>query len=203
MQDQPMELNDDDLDHVTGGTSVNGAQRPTGTDLNGLNIANVDISSMDIETALMAVQSERTKLLDTQLANQLAQVQARNSEMANLNEHESSLNQLLSTFSSKDADSKELNLGAKVGEKSIGDILKDLNPAYAGDQDGDGKLTKGEIEKAIELTKGHIDSLSQSQQMDMLRLQSMTTKRTEAFDVMTQFIKKMQDSRSQIIGNMR
>ena len=41
------------------------------------------------------------------------------------------------------------------------------------------------------------------QQMDMLRLQSMTNKRNEAFDVMTNFIKKMQDSRSSIIGNMR
>jgi len=39
--------------------------------------------------------------------------------------------------------------------------------------------------------------------MDMLRLQSLSNKRNEAFDVMTNFIKKMQDSRSSIIGNMR
>ncbi|WJH32173.1 hypothetical protein N6H13_15585 [Paenibacillus sp. CC-CFT742] len=40
-------------------------------------------------------------------------------------------------------------------------------------------------------------------QMEMLRLQSLSNKRNEAFDVMTNFIKKMQDSRSSIIGNMR
>ena len=51
--------------------------------------------------------------------------------------------------------------------------------------------------------QGQIDALSNSQQMDMLRLQSMNSKRNEAFDVMTNFVKKMQDSRSSIIGNMR
>lgn len=51
--------------------------------------------------------------------------------------------------------------------------------------------------------QGQMDVLSNSQQMDMLRLQSMNSKRNEAFDVMTNFVKKMQDSRSSIIGNMR
>jgi len=51
--------------------------------------------------------------------------------------------------------------------------------------------------------QGQMDALSNSQQMDMLRLKSMNSKRNEAFDVMTNFVKKMQDSRSSIIGNMR
>ena len=51
--------------------------------------------------------------------------------------------------------------------------------------------------------QGQMDALSNSQQMDMLRLQSMNSKRNEAFDVMTNFAKKMQDSRSSIIGNIR
>jgi hypothetical protein len=51
--------------------------------------------------------------------------------------------------------------------------------------------------------KGLIDSSSYNLQTDMLRLQSSTNKRNEAFDVMTNFMKKMQESRSSIIGNMR
>ena len=66
-----------------------------------------------------------------------------------------------------------------------------------------GGTTKGEIDGAINKVKGMIDSAGNSQQMDMLRLQSMTNKRNEAFDVMTNFVKKMQESRSSIIGNMR
>lgn len=42
-----------------------------------------------------------------------------------------------------------------------------------------------------------------SQQLDMLHLQSLSNKRNEAFDTMTKLIKKMQDSRSSILENMR
>ncbi|WP_339304743.1 hypothetical protein [Paenibacillus sp. FSL R5-0519] len=114
----------------------------------------IDISSMDIETALMMVQSERTKLLDAQLQTQIQEVQNRNQLIA------------------------ELNSQLQVAQ-----------------QNGD--------EAAIQKLKGQIDAASNSQQMDMLRLQSLSNKRNEAFDVMTNFIKKMQDSRSSIIGNMR
>ncbi|WCN36884.1 hypothetical protein [Aneurinibacillus uraniidurans] len=62
-------------------------------------------------------------------------------------------------------------------------------------------LSSMDIETALKQVESQRSQMSQ--QMDMLRLQSMTDKRNEAFDVMTNFIKKMQDSRSSIIGNMR
>ncbi|MCM3135961.1 hypothetical protein M3629_24630 [Paenibacillus polysaccharolyticus] len=117
-------------------------------------LSGVNISSMDIETALMMVQQERTRLLDAQLQTQIQEVQNRNQQIADLN--------------------------AKL---------------QVAQQNGD--------QAAVQTLKGQIDALSNSQQMDMLRLQSMSNKRNEAFDLMTNFIKKMQDSRSSIIGNMR
>ncbi|MBB6022524.1 DNA-binding protein H-NS [Paenibacillus sp. JGP012] len=117
-------------------------------------LSNVDISSMDIETALMMVQQERSKLLESQLQSQIQVVQQRNQQIAELNAQ-----------------------------------------LQAAQQRGD--------QVAVQSLKGQIDALSNSQQMDMLRLQSLSNKRNEAFDLMTNFIKKMQDSRSSIIGNMR
>ncbi|RAW09804.1 MULTISPECIES: hypothetical protein [Paenibacillus] len=117
-------------------------------------VSSINLSGMDIETALMMVQQERTKLLDSQLQAQIQQVQNRNQAIAELNE------QLQAAIQSGDA-------------------------------------------SQVQVLKGKIDAMSNSQQMDMLRLQSMTNKRNEAFDVMTNFVKKMQDSRSSIIGNMR
>lgn len=117
-------------------------------------ITSIDLSSMDIETALMMVQQERARLLDIQLQEQIQNVQNRNQLIAELN--------------------TKLQAAIQSGDTSQAQALK-----------------------------GQIDSLSNSQQMDMLRLQSMSNKRNEAFDVMTNFIKKMQDSRSSIIGNMR
>ena len=57
--------------------------------------------------------------------------------------------------------------------------------------------------QAVNEIKSSLDNLGNTQQMEMLRLQGLTGKRNEAFDVMTNFIKKMQESRSSIIGNMR
>ena len=117
-------------------------------------ISSIDVRSMDLETALMAVQQQRANLLEQQLKDQMQSVQDRNAELAILNSQ--------------------------------------LNEAQA---NGDAATA--------EARKAQIDALSNSQQMDMLRLQSLSNKRNEAFDVMTNFIKKMQDSRSSIIGNMR
>ncbi len=70
-------------------------------------------------------------------------------------------------------------------------------------------VTKNDTEKADQLDtqinqlKDQINTLGSSQQMDMLRMQSLMNKRNEAFDLMTNFIKKMSDSRSSIMGNMR
>lgn len=66
-----------------------------------------------------------------------------------------------------------------------------------------GDLTVSELQRLIESVKDSIDEQSNEQQMDMIKLQELTNKRNEAFDTMTDLIKKMQDSRGTIIGNMR
>jgi hypothetical protein len=134
-------------------TSASAASAPVASPVVS-SIASIDLTSMDIETALMMVQQERAKLLDSQLQSQIQEVQNRNQAIAELN--------------------AQLQAAIQSGDAS-----------------------------QVQALKSKIDALSSSQQMDMLRLQSLSNKRNEAFDVMTNFIKKMQDSRSSIIGNMR
>ncbi|MED4454064.1 hypothetical protein [Metabacillus fastidiosus] len=129
------------------------------------NVGTIDLSGMNLEAALMQVQSQRAALLEAQLQLQIKDVQERNNQIAKLHNELQSLN----TERSNTADIEKIK----------------------------------ELDAKIAATKGQIDTLSSVNQMDMLRLQSMTNKRNEAFDVMTNFIKKMQESRSAIIGNMR
>lgn len=190
--------------------------------INGLGaISAANIQTMDLETAMMAVQSNRANLLETQLKDQIASVQAKNDQVAKLNAVLGNVNALAAKFSS----------GAQAGDtlQSIHDKAKgDPKPPVATTKDinafdnamkdaglkrtdifgGDTELwlnntPKSAIDGAIAKIKGNIDSLSNTQQMDMLRLQSLSNKRNEAFDLMTNFIKKMQDNRSSILGNMR
>lgn len=128
-------------------------------------MAPIDLSSVDLETALKMVQQQRTNLLERELPTQLTEVQTRNEQLAGLNEQ---LNQL----------------NAEKGATT--DTAK-----------------QAELDGQLQTVQNQINTLSNSQQMDMLRIQSMNSKRNEAFDAMTNFVKKMQDSRSSILGNIR
>jgi hypothetical protein len=158
-------------------------------------IPGINIAGMDLETAMMAVQSNRANLLDAQLKAEALAVQERNTKIADLN----MLHQAL-----EGSGAEGLNLDSRIkpdSDETYRDKLVSLG--IEADSDGDGRLQGSEVEAAANLIHGQIDSLSTSQQMDMLRLQALSNKRNEAFEVMTNFIKKMQDSRASIIGNMR
>jgi len=153
-------------------------------------IGQIDISGMDIETALKAVQEQRASLLDQQLNQQITEVQSRNAQISSVNDLLSNVNNARAQDNSTGQYDLPGDVNSKLSELGLGDGSKT-------------SYTKDELDKMSQDLKGKIDSLSNSQQMDMLRLQSMTNKRNEAFDTMTNFIKKMEDSRSSIIGNMR
>ena len=203
-------------------------------------IGALDIKGMDLETAMMAVQSNRANLLEDQLKSQISQVQAKNEQISRLNDAMGLLTKLQSSIPSGANAGDKLTDYLKANdcalEKQINTALSEagiapFNPTNEGkggrteawNSNSDknstvdtgsakaswlpggisGNATKGELDGAIQQLKSQIDSQSNSQQMDMLRLQSLSNKRNEAFDIMTNFMKKMADSRSSIIGNMR
>ncbi|MEC4720735.1 hypothetical protein RY831_16345 [Noviherbaspirillum sp. CPCC 100848] len=189
-----------------------------------------NFSGMDLETALMAVQSERANQLETQLKGQLDAVQARNTNIAKLNNVLSALNSVDAKFPAdakptdqlgsikgwKDNDyavarEYEATVNSAIADAKLDSVFKDngskgqisLNPREWGFVGGlNSERTKADISAAIGSIKSLIDAQGNSQQMDMLRLQSLSNKRNEAFDIMTNFVKKMQDSRSSILQKM-
>jgi len=234
-------------------TGLAGRQPPQGASLvvpnAGITVG--DLSGMDLETAMMTIQSRRAQILEGQLKTQIEAVEARNDSIAKLNSAIAKLNQLVAAYpAGSDANAQVGSVPAYLGsqaefrngicgcrpEQEINALLyqtgqqpftsQNRGPydSYGRRLDGNGNLTygpdygqgayywkggiggntsKGQLEMAIASLKGQIDSLSNSQQMDMLKLQSLTNKRNEAFDLMTNFVKKMSDSRSSILGNMR
>ena len=63
--------------------------------------------------------------------------------------------------------------------------------------------TLAKLDSQITEITAKIGSAGNAQQMDMLRLQSLSNKRNEAFDLMTNFMKKFADKRDAMIANMR
>lgn len=180
----------------------------SGTNASGIGgVTAVNISGMDLETAMMAVQSQRANLLEGQLKGQMDAIQKRNEEIAKLN-------QLLAELRMNRPGDPAAWGALGKDRKAAQDLLASLKatgltmPVGA---DAVKEVGTPGIPSAKQFTfdkwtaelKGRIDSLNSSQQMDMLRMQSLTNKRNEAFDLMTNFIKKMADSRSSVLGNMR
>lgn len=167
----------------------NATQNSVGSvDMSGM--TQVNIQGMDLEAAMMAVQSSRASMLEDQLKDQIASVQAKNETISKLNQLLGVINEELAKLPS----GAEANAAVKLADDK-GAMFTAMSMAIP--------QTKGQLENLLGQIKAQIDSASNSQQMDMLRLQSLTNKRNEAFDTMTNFIKKMQDSRSSVIGNMR
>ena len=156
------------------------------------NISGINLQSIDLETALQAVQSQRASLLEDQLKTQLNDVSARNNRISELNEALGNMRGLSGSLGD--------DANAKINEEDK-DKYESIASKYGIDTST--ITNKGELDKAIENVKSLIDGESNSQQMDMLRLQSLSNKRNEAFDLMTNFVKKMQENRSSIISNMR
>ena len=195
------------------------------------------MQGMDIESMLMAVQSNRANLLEEQLMGEMKNVQAKNEQIAALNGKLTVLtgasqlaytdNKTTPEATLTDAQKAELKKIGQPGKsteqtaadrqswvdyfKTPGRYADRPNPTLEWAQyQADHKVypymgvtTKGELDKAVTELKGQVDSLGSTQQMDMLRLQSLSNKRNEAFDLMTNFMKKFADKRDAIIGNMR
>ncbi len=238
---------------------------PSGVDLSAVNLA-----SMDVESALMLVQTQRATILENQLKDQMLAVQKRNTTIQTLNNLLTAVRDNRpegEATDTKDTGSSTATIQVPTEdyidaqqayvdslESSIANAaaaIEALDPtdeSYAGNLafqqslisinttnlEGarqkledmkapdapamwdaslnatlhiygftSGNLTQGDYDTLINSISSRIDGLNSSQQLDMLRLQSMTNKRNEAFDIMTNFVKKMQDSRSSIVGNMR
>jgi len=182
--------NDSVYNSVKDALNGNATQNSVGS-VNGVGgVTQVNIQGMDLETALMAVQSNRASMLENQLKDQIESVQAKNETISKLNQLLGIINEELGKLPS----GTEANVAVNLADDK-GAMFTAMSMAIP--------QTKGELESLLGQIKSQIDSASNSQQMDMLRLQSLSNKRNEAFDVMTNFVKKMEDSRNSIIGNMR
>jgi hypothetical protein len=172
-----------------------------------------DVGSLSIEDALLLVQMDRVRLCESQLQDQINTIRDKNEQMRNLNDMKSQLLQLKSAFADDAKGTDTLNGQSKWIDNAdkIRDTAQSLSDAWskAGldasyiDKINYGTITKGEIDAADQIIKSSVDSLSSSSQMDMVRLQSLNNKRSEAFDTMTNMLKKAADSKSSVVSNFR
>lgn len=165
-------------------------------------------SDEDIETLLWLVFIDRAQAIEDELREQIATTQLKNQQLGKLNTLLGTLNKMSAAVPS----------GAVAGDKlsdkvdaSFSSLATEVNAAI-GDAGaklfgGLGTITmttkKQDLDGAIAQLRGQIDSLGNNQQTEMLRLQSLTTRRNECYTIVSNFLEKNGANRKGIIENMR
>ena len=164
---------------------------PVVSRLPGVTVNEISLTAFDLEGALRAVQDQRVRLLDQQLSSQVTDVQKRNARVVTLNAAITALNAYV----------------AGPTDESLATAIAAAHPAVeshillsATSDSTEARTAAADLVATLRVER---DAVTNTQQMDMLRLAGLTDKRSEAFDLMSSFLTKMQGSRSSIIGNMR
>ncbi|WP_142848245.1 hypothetical protein [Telmatospirillum sp. J64-1] len=147
---------------------------------------------MDLEAFMMTVQAQRAENLESQMADQINEIKQRQAEVAHYNDMLAALRQ-------------ERPEGKPDAKTTVSkDLLNDMIKAGLKDA-GENVTTATQIkyDNWIEQVKAKLDNLNSTSQLDMIRLQSLSNKRNEAFEQLTNAVQKFAKARESIIGNMR
>jgi hypothetical protein len=152
--------------------------------------ASASAAILEFQTAIQQSQTARMNQLDEDLRTHISAISASNNRIGELNNAMAAVSTALDT---KEPSSKPT------------DLLKDTVAATAKAALESNGVTAPKIADvasyealATEL-KSDIDGMSNTQQMDMLRLQSLSNKYNETYDTMSDFMKKIADSRTAIL----
>lgn len=149
----------------------------------------MDGVTYDLGTLMMAVGMEQAENIEDQIVDQANAMKERNKKLEDL------------TKVLADCRGNSDGMTLTDDEKQI---LKDndLWPIPNDDKE-DGVLAKSTKEGLIELIKGKMDSLNSDSQTDMIRLQGLMSKRDNAYQSITNLMKKDESSKDTVVSNLR
>lgn len=168
-------------------------------------IQGIRSSGFDLESRILAVTFELIELYDRQISDKMDKMQAKIDLSNKYNLAMQELNKIKNTFNGKATSSTKI--GNDTHKASLETALAEVDLEMVG-TDGKAKgnfkdYTKGDIETMINKVQGKIDENNSASQMDQLQLQSLISKRNTQFEMASNIIKKVVDSLSNIISNMR
>lgn len=154
----------------------------------------VDGQQMTMSDLMMKLNGQRTEILDSEIAAQMNQIKERNILLGSLQELYKAIHQLSNQtplLSPTDALARLQNKGAlqlalsSMGVPSTSMQAADWYAAFS------------------QSVKSQMDQVNSDAQLDMIRLQTLTNKRNQAFEMMSNILAKINGTKGSVIGNMR
>jgi hypothetical protein len=149
----------------------------------------------ELERMLIAVQLDRSRLLNQQVAEQTTALEGRRAQVLRYETLTARLNTVLAIFPAGSAPSR-LTTNNDVPQSAIHNARGAANDAAlrVGWQGLDTSTLQA-VRDAIAETARRTEAERQTIQMDELRLQSLVNKRNEAYALMTDFLKRLRGTR--------
>lgn len=157
-------------------------------------ITSAEIQSLAVEDAFLLVNHQRLENTGKILKSQIAEAQEKNSQISDINDLMSLARNVLAGFGSDDKSDAAIPLGDDLTKfqqacQSAGFDTKDIG-------------NKAQLTATLENFKSKVDSLTNSQQISMLRLQSTVNVYSETLTALTNFMSTTHDRKSEILRNI-
>jgi len=154
----------------------------------------------------MAVQIDRANVLESQIKDQIGDMQRRNLWLKNANKALEALRKNRPSDPSSTAEYGSFVWDSRF-EEAPGVSSRETVLYFMASQGIDISNTlradQNNFDTAINNLKTKIDTVNSQSQMDMVRLQGLMDKRNQAFDMLTNNLSKFSKSMDSVIGNMR
>jgi hypothetical protein len=144
------------------------------------------LATMDLEAALMAVQSNRAALLDLQVQDAIRSVKARQDYAQKLDTALDAATALRATLPASAPAGTPTPGGSQKMALELASRNAGQNLPFA---------TVGQLDATMQQLRVHIAANANTLQMEMLRLQSLANKHTEGLPLVTNEAKKLQSNR--------
>ena len=166
------------------------------------------MDGMDKETRLMVLCYTMLNLLDARMQGQMDVINARNQRATQLQGVVSDMQALQDKFpgTAQPTDKFPTDPSDPAQKAMMDKMATDLDKAGISDLNSgtlikDGQISKSDLDAAITKVPGMMDSDTSLQQLDMFTLQSVFSKRNQVFELMSNTLKKTQDTNQSLIRN--
>jgi hypothetical protein len=167
-----------------------------------VSVANQFGENMNIPEMIMAIQIERATTLESQIKDQMGDMQKRNEWLKEANAALAALRTARPTSDKDPAVSYGSFTKADGTTMEVHDWMTDQGISIE-TRGGDKAGLQSEFDAAISNLKSSIDTVNTTSQLDMVRLQGLLDKRNQAFDFLSNTLSKLGKSMDTPIGNMR
>ena len=144
----------------------------------------VDFSKPSLDALVMSTLTNRAEIIETQLRDQIGNIQERNDDLATAN---------------------DWLARAKQGKKNQSAFTQEFKDYWAslGATHQGNATSKDDWEVNIQSLKGKIESMTSQSQLETTKLQQTINKYNQSFEMLSNFINKYYQSISAIIQNLR